>query len=188
MSGKLLLALFIAGHLSAQEPAEPEGFADLKWGATTTATKAAFPTAKCRKLKAEADGTTRDRCEVQRFRIGELSTTVTLFFGNDALRTASVTFHSAVYDTIKQILYEKYGDTPKVETTKRKESVWSHALTPDKPIEVYEETHTSWEWPDTEVELIDNRENGPYSDYSNFTIRRITAAEKEKRQKALNAF
>ena len=195
----LLFALLIAVPLAAQTPeaaapaaptgAEPEGFAGVPWGATTETLKTTFPKVKCKKPRKNKDGTTSERCDLSRFKIADVETIPTLYFTDGRLDVVAVSFTSYAYDDMKKLLVEKYGPTPAVETSKEQQSAFAHALVnPDKPAEIYETTRTTWEWPDTKVVLTDNRLNGPYSDRSHFVLTRITAAERAKQKKALEAF
>lgn len=168
---------------------EPEGFSTLKWGATSADIKAAFPAAKCKQQRPEKDGSFVGACEVPDFRIGDIRTSATLRLRNDAFWYVLVRFSSYEYDKVKALLFEKYGPDASVSTSSRKESALSAAMTSrNGKAEIYEETHSIWSWPDTQVDFMDNRKNGPYSAYSNFEIKRISPDEKAARAKALNSF
>jgi len=199
----LLLTLIVVTPLTAQTPVtapaapapgtssapEPEGFAALKWGATAAQVTAAFPDAKCKSQRPQKDGTVYSRCELPSFAIGTIKGSATIDLVNDTFHRVLFRFPSSRYDEMKSLLLEKYGSTPRVENGSRREDAFAHALTSGKgPRATYEWTDLFWTWPDTEVDFMDNRLNGPYSASSNFTITRFSAEEKEARQKALKSF
>jgi len=196
----LLLTLIAVTSLAAQTPAhvaspgtstapEPEGFAALKWGATVAQVKEVFSDAKCKTDRPRKDGTIYSRCELNSFSIGTINGSATIDLVNDSFHRVLFRFPSGRYDEMKSLLMEKYGPTPRVEHGSRREDAFAHALTGGKsPRETYQWTDTFWTWPDTEVDFMDNRLNGPYSANSNFTITRFSAEEKAARQKALKSF
>jgi hypothetical protein len=200
----LLLTLIVVTPLAAQTPPaapapvvtpgtstapEPEGFAALKWGATVEQVNAVFPTAKCKTDRPRKDGTIYSRCELSSFAIGTINGSATIDLVNDSFHRVLFLFPSGQYDALKSLLMEKYGPTPRIETGSRREDAFAHALTSGKgPLATYQWTDLFWTWPDTEVDFMDNRLNGPYSANSNFTITRFSAEEKEARQKALKSF
>ena len=49
-------------------------------------------------------------------------------------------------------------------------------------------TTTRWQSDRAEVRLVDQRKHSSFSHWSRFELEQITDADKEKRQKALNAF
>lgn len=193
------LILMLSLPLAAEQPTgkgtsaapEPTGFASVNWGDSMAAIKAAFPTAKCSgDKKPREDGTLHQSCEVRSFKIGKVDTSPTFYLRDDKVTEIRAAFSSYGYDEMKSLLYEKYGSDAIVETTTERESAFSHAMTGrrgSRP-EVWHITRSTWKWTDTEAELQDNREFGPYSATSVFTLKRLTAEEKAARQKALSSF
>ena len=71
---------------------------------------------------------------------------------------------------------------------RQRESTLSHALTPDKPVAIYEWTVTKWEWANARVHLVDQRMHELYSNVSRFEVAWISPEEKAEKEKALKAF
>lgn len=186
-----------AAPQTAETPAaaQPEGFAAVKWGASQADVKAAFPKARCRKLRTRKNEPTKEQCEVRGYKIGDTDTGVRFIFLNDAFYAVGVFFPSTAYGAMKDLLFEKYGADVKVETDRAQESETSRILDSvitgsdtDRPLEVYEITKTSWSWPDVTVTLFDQRMHSLWKEYSKFELVYLTDEEKQKRKQAREAF
>lgn len=172
----LFVVLLVTLGVSVQASEAPEGFAGVKWGASSADVKTAFPEAKCKTLRAEK-GHTAERCEVKNFKIGERPTEVTFYFADGVFYKINVTFASYGYDEMRDLLLAKYGEDVKVSTS------------PDKFARPTDEvTTTKWQWDSAEVRLIDQRKHSSFDQWSRFELEHINDAEKAKRQKALSSF
>ncbi|MEA2337339.1 MAG: hypothetical protein QOE82_1346 [Thermoanaerobaculia bacterium] len=100
---------------------EPEGFAALKWGVTVAQVNVVFPDAKCKTERPRKDGTVYSRCELNSFSIGTINGSATIDLVNDSFHRVLFRFPSGRYDEMKSLLLEKYGPTPRVENSSRRE-------------------------------------------------------------------
>ena len=168
--------------------AEPQGFGDLKFGEPIERLKTVFGEMRCRKGRKEKDGRLNEWCELHQFKLGEHTTSVHFDFLGGKFWRARVVFPSHLVDEMKELLITKYGPTSNVEVMRQRESTLSHALTPDKPVAVYEWTVTKWEWANARVHLVDQRMHELYSNVSRFEVAWISPEEKAEKEKALKAF
>jgi hypothetical protein len=167
--------------------AEPQGFGELKFGASIADLKTLFPGVKCKKGRKEKDGRLNEWCELQKFELGQHTTEVNFDFLGGTFWRARVIFTSDLVDEMKELLVTKYGPTSNVETVREQQSPQAQVFTDGKP-KVFEWTYTKWEWPNARVVLVDQRMHVDFNRVSRFEVGWISPEEKAAKEKALKAF